>query len=319
MIRIVLAAMAALALSACNPSVKADPADPWKTLLPWNHNWAEVQKLPNGVEYIVLKKGDGKGESPLPVDQVEVNYDGRLAENGLKFDSSYDRNEPATFQLNGVIPGWTEGLQKMRPGDVFMFWIPWKQAYGEEGRGVEIPPKADLMFKVELLKVMPATTSNEANWAKVTPWPTGSADVVRRPSGLEYLAVKNGDANGANPTDADQVVVHFQGRLETVEKEDDDTPDDLRRRSIVVDTFEATEPASFPVKDLTPGWSEMVKLMRKGDRWMVRMPPALMYGHEGDGRIPADATVIYEVQLEDIAAPTKEAAPTPTGGPEAPN
>ncbi len=63
------------------------------------------------------------------------------------------RNEPASFQLNGVIPGWTDGLQKMQPGDVFMFWIPWKQAYGEERpRRMEIPPKADLMFKVELLK-----------------------------------------------------------------------------------------------------------------------------------------------------------------------
>ncbi len=320
MIRIVLAAMAALALSACNPSVKADPADPWKTLLPWNHNWAEVQKLPSGVEYIVLKQGDGKGESPKAVDQVEVNYDGRLAENGLKFDSSYDRNEPASFQLNGVIPGWTEGLQKMRPGDVFMFWIPWKLAYGEEGRGVEIPPKADLMFKVELLKVMPAITSNEGNWAKVTPWPTGSADVVRRPSGLEYLPVGNGDANSATPTDADEVIVHFQGRLESAEKEEDDTPEDLRRRSTVVDTFEAQEPASFPVDRLTPGWSELVKLMHKGDRWMVRMPPALMYGHDGDGRIPADATVIYEVQLEDFA-PQQPAGvpPTPTGGPEAPH
>ncbi len=212
MIRIVLAAMAALALSACNPSVKADPADPWKTLLPWNHSWAEVQKLPNGVEYIVLKKGDGKGDTPKAIDQVEVNYDGRLAENGLKFDSSYDRNEPATFQLNGVIPGWTEGLQKMHVGDVFMFWIPWKEAYGADGRGVEIPPIADLMFKVELLKIMPAVTSDDKAWAKVTPWPTGSADVVRRPSGLEYLPVRNGDSNSATPADTDEVIVHLQGR-----------------------------------------------------------------------------------------------------------
>lgn len=321
MIRIVLAAMAALALSACNPSVKADPADPWKTLLPWNHSWAEVQKLPNGVEYIVLKKGDGKGDTPKAIDQVEVNYDGRLAENGLKFDSSYDRNEPATFQLNGVIPGWTEGLQKMHVGDVFMFWIPWKEAYGADGRGVEIPPKADLMFMVELLKIMPAVTSDDKAWAKVTPWPTGSADVVRRPSGLEYLPVRNGDSNSATPADTDEVIVHLQGRLETVEKEEGDTPDDIRRRSIVVDTFEVQEPASFPVNGLTTGWNELVKLMHKGDRWMVRMPPGLMYGHEGDGRVPADATVIYEVQLEDFAPQAQQGAtpPTPTGTGQAPH
>jgi FKBP-type peptidyl-prolyl cis-trans isomerase len=311
MFRIVLAAMAALALSACNPSVKADPADPWKTLLPWNHNWAEVQKLPDGVEYIVLRKGDGKGPKPGELDQVEVNYDGRFATNGLVFDSSYERGETATFALNGVIPGWTKGLQEMQPGDMFMFWIPWDQAYGERGRGVEIPPKSDLMFKVELINVMPAITSDKTAWAKVTPWPTASADVVRRPSGLEYLAVKSGPADGASPTDADEVLVNFEGRLETVEKEEGDTPESIRHRSTVVSTFETQEPASFPVNGLTPGWNELVKLMHKGDRWMVRMPPSLLYANEGDGRIPPGATVIYEVQLEDFSPQAGAVPATP--------
>jgi FKBP-type peptidyl-prolyl cis-trans isomerase FkpA len=154
----------------------------------------------------------------------------------------------------------------------------------------------------------------------VTPWPTGSADVVRRPSGLEYLPVRNGDANTPTPTDSDQVMVHFQGRLETVDKEEGDTPEDIRHRSIVVDTFETQDPASFPVNQLTPGWSELVKLMHKGDRWMVRMPPTLMYGNEGDGRIPAGATVIYEVQMEDFGPQNPAGdAPTPTGNGEAPH
>lgn len=213
MIRHLLAGLAVVLLSACQPSLKIDPADPWKSLYPWNHNWKEVQKLPDGVEYVVIRKGDGKGVFPNPIDQVEVHYEGRLAKNGEVFDSSYERGETATFPLNRVIPGWTEGLQKMQPGDEFMFWIPWKEAYGEEGRP-PIPSKADLVFRVELFKVTPAVSADAAAWAKVTPWPTDSNDVVRKPSGLEYLAVESGDPNGVPPTDRDFVYVHFEGRLE---------------------------------------------------------------------------------------------------------
>jgi len=101
MFRIVLVAVTALALSACGPSVKVDPADPWASLHPWNHAAANVEKLPSGVEYVVVRKGDGKGPFPGPTDQVEVNYEGRLAPTGLIFDSSYQRNESATFALSG--------------------------------------------------------------------------------------------------------------------------------------------------------------------------------------------------------------------------
>jgi FKBP-type peptidyl-prolyl cis-trans isomerase len=285
MIRHLLAGLAVVLLAACQPSLKIDPADPWKALHPWNHNWKEVQKLPDGVEYVVIRKGDGKGVFPNPIDQVEVHYEGRLAKNGEVFDSSYERGETATFPLNRVIPGWTEGLQKMQPGDEIMFWIPWKEAYGEEGRP-PIPSKADLMFRVELFKVTPAVSADAAAWAKITPWPTDSNDVVRKPSGLEYLAVKSGDPNGVPPTDRDFVYVHFEGRLED--------------GSLVESTYETQAPVRFPMADLTPGWSELMKDMRPGDHWMVRVPPNLLYGAEGDGRIPPNATVIYEVRLDTV-------------------
>lgn len=309
MIRIVLAALAALTLAACNPSVKVDPADPWKTLHPWQHNWAEVKKLPSGVEYIIIRKGDSKGGFPSRADSVEVNYDGRFADSGEVFDSSYERKETATFGLSGVIPGWTEGLQKMQPGDMFMFWIPWKEAYGAEGRPGGIPPKADLMFQVELINIMQAAVSDAVAWKKATPWPTGSSDVVRRPSGLEYFPILSGPSDGPMPTEADEVVVHFEGRLESVDAEPGESDEDRRHRTTVLSTFETQEPLPFPVAGLTPGWAEMVKLMHKGDRWMVRMPPSLMYGGEGDGRVPPDSTVIYEVSLENIVPPQEAVAP----------
>src|SRR5215475_13687085 len=118
------AAVALLGLAACAPSAPAiDKKDPFKSLYPWNHKWSQIQKTEHGVEYIIVSKGDGKGPHPAPNDRVEVNYDGRLAANGQQFDSSYG-GDPSVFRLSDVIPGWTEGLQKMQPGDQFMFWFP---------------------------------------------------------------------------------------------------------------------------------------------------------------------------------------------------
>jgi peptidylprolyl isomerase len=284
MIRYILAAMAALALAACQPSVKINQDDPWASLYPWKHNWKDVHKLPSGVEYVVIRKGDGKGSFPSPADRVEVHYDGRFAKSGEQFDTSYG-GDPISFALNRVIPGWTEGLQKMQPGDEFMFWIPWQMAYGESGRR-EIPPRSDLMFRVELFDVIPAVASDVEAWAKVTPWPTGSSEVIRKPSGLEYLVVDSGDANGVSPDDLDYVYVHLEGRLED--------------GSEVGSTYDNQTPERFPMDELTPGWNELMRLMRPGDHWMVRMPAHLMYAEEGDGRIPPGATVIYEVRLEDV-------------------
>ena len=306
--RLVLAVVAALTLSACSPSGAVDANDPWPTLQPWNHARADVQKLPEGVEYIVVRKGDGKGPNPGPRDMVEVKYEGRIAETGLVFDSSYQRGETAKFRLNGVIPGWTQGIQKMQPGDMVMFWIPAKQAYGDRGMPPKIEPDTDLMFQVELLKVIPD------GWAKAMPWPTDSSEVQRRPSGLEYFPVESGPADGASPTDADVAIVHFEGRLEGVKAEEGESEDDLRARSVVLSTYDEGAPKDFPVKDLVPGWAEAVKLMRTGDRWMVRMPAQLAYKDEGDGRIPPDATVVWELELLAVM-PANAAGPMPGGPP----
>lgn len=292
--RLVLAAVAALTLAACTPAA-VDPNNPWAALHPWNHARADVQKLPDGVEYIVLKKGDGKGAFPGPRDKVMANYEGRLADTGQTFDSSFERGEPSEFRLNGVIPGWTSGVQKMQPGDSFLFWIPSDKAYGERGQGVDIPPNADLMFRIDLISAVADP------WGKVSPWPTDSSEIIRRPSGLEYFVIESGPADGASPTDADEVVVDFEGRNEGLAREEGESDDDYRSRTVVASTYDAGRPEYFPVKGLVPGWAETVKLMRKGDHWMVRMPPQLLYGAEGDGRIPPDGTVLYEIELHDFA------------------
>ena len=110
-----------------------------------------VVTLKSGLQYIVLREGNGK--KPKATDKVKCHYAGTLI-NGQEFDSSYKRNEPAVFPLNQVIPGWTEGLQLMQEGAKYRFFIPYILAYGESGAGGSIPPYAALIFDVELLEVM---------------------------------------------------------------------------------------------------------------------------------------------------------------------
>ncbi len=110
-----------------------------------------VTVLPSGLQYTVLREGEGR--KPAATDSVKCHYEGTLT-NGTVFDSSYRRGEPATFPLNGVIAGWTEGVQLMAEGAKFRFFIPYNLAYGERGAGQSIPPYAALIFDVELIEVL---------------------------------------------------------------------------------------------------------------------------------------------------------------------
>lgn len=105
----------------------------------------------SGLQYKVLQEGNGK--SPKATDSVRCHYEGMLID-GTLFDSSLQRGEPATFPLNGVIAGWTEGLQLMKEGAKYRFFIPYLLGYGEGGAGNSIPPYSTLIFDVELIKVL---------------------------------------------------------------------------------------------------------------------------------------------------------------------
>lgn len=109
-----------------------------------------VVVLPSGLQYKVLKEGTGK--KPTATDSVKCHYEGFLTD-GTPFDSSLQRGEPATFALNQVISGWTEGLQLMQEGAKYRFFIPYQLGYGEHGAGAAIPPYSALVFDVELLEV----------------------------------------------------------------------------------------------------------------------------------------------------------------------
>jgi FKBP-type peptidyl-prolyl cis-trans isomerase FklB len=110
-----------------------------------------VVSLPSGLQYKVLAKGEGA--TPKIDSKVEVHYAGTLID-GTEFDSSYQRGEPVSFPVNGVIPGWTEALQLMKEGDKWQLVIPPQLAYGENGAPPVIPANSALVFEVELLKVL---------------------------------------------------------------------------------------------------------------------------------------------------------------------
>lgn len=134
-------------------------AEEGKAYLEENAKKEGVQTTESGLQYEVLKEGDGV--SPAETDMVEVHYEGTLV-NGEVFDSSYERGEPTSFPLNRVIPGWTEGLQLMKEGAKYRFVIPAELAYGErEVGGGQIPPNSTLIFTVELLDVQQSESDTE--------------------------------------------------------------------------------------------------------------------------------------------------------------
>jgi len=109
-----------------------------------------VSVTDSGLQYSVLTEAEGN--KPAATDSVTVHYRGTLLD-GTEFDSSYSRGQPATFQLNQVIPGWTEGVQLMSEGSKYQFVIPYQLAYGERGAGANIGPYETLIFEVELVKI----------------------------------------------------------------------------------------------------------------------------------------------------------------------
>jgi FKBP-type peptidyl-prolyl cis-trans isomerase FklB len=130
-----------------------------QAFLEQNKTKAGVKTTASGLQYEVL--AEGSGESPKPTDRATVHYKGTLID-GTVFDSSYDRNEPATFPVNGVIPGWVEALQLMKAGAKYKLYIPPALAYAERGAGQQIGPNQALIFEVELISFAPADTPQPA-------------------------------------------------------------------------------------------------------------------------------------------------------------
>lgn len=152
--RLIICAVAALSLAACQKKALPDQSPQAKAFMAANAKQAGVQTLPSGLQYKVVRSGPATGLKPQLGDEVKVHYEGKLID-GTVFDSSYERGAPAAMPLRGLIKGWQEGLQLMRPGDEWILYVPPELGYGEEGAGGMIPPGAALIFRIELIGVLP--------------------------------------------------------------------------------------------------------------------------------------------------------------------
>jgi peptidylprolyl isomerase/FKBP-type peptidyl-prolyl cis-trans isomerase FklB len=153
--RLLLVTAAAVALSACGAHGQPSAPTPGGSAAFMTKTAKEpgVISLPDGLEYKIIKSGPANGIKPKLGDEVKVNYEGKLTD-GTVFDSSYKSGEPVVFPVGGLVPAWNEALQLMKPGDVWILYVPPALGYGPEGRG-PIPPDSVMVFKLELLGVLP--------------------------------------------------------------------------------------------------------------------------------------------------------------------
>ena len=163
MFRILMIAVAALSLAACQPKAggqgpqAGDQSAAAKAFLAKNAKEPGIVILPDGLQYKIVSSGLATGAKPHLGDDVKVNYEGKLVD-GTVFDSSYERGQPAALPLKGLVKAWQEVIPMMRPGDVWMIYVPPELGYGPEGQG-PIPGGAALIFKIELIDFLPGPGS----------------------------------------------------------------------------------------------------------------------------------------------------------------
>ena len=266
----------ALALSlAFSPTLHAEPAMP-ETPSDVQAAPADALKTASGLASKVLQAGKGD-HKPAATDTVTVHYSGWTTD-GKLFDSSVKRGQPTSFPLNGVIKGWTEGLQLMTAGEKRRFWIPANLAYGENPGGGR--PGGTLVFDVELISI------------KVAPKPpTVPEDVAKAPesadktaSGIASRVLTKGTGT-THPKATDQVKVHYSGWT---------TDGKLFDSSVMRD-----EAIVFPLNQVIAGWTEGVQLMVEGEKRRLWIPAKLAYGETPPAGAPA-GTLVFDVELLQI-------------------
>ena len=238
---------------------------------------ADAVKTASGLVTKVLTPGTGK-DHPGVSDQVKVHYSG-WTKGGKMFDSSVVRKEPASFKVDQVIKGWTEGLQLMVVGEKRRLWIPGALAYGDHPRMGA--PGGDLVFDVELLeiKVAPKPPETPAD-VKAAP-----ATAKKTASGLAYTIIKHG-AGTRSPKATDTVTVNYSGW----------TPDGKMFDS----SIPRGEPTSFALNQVIKGWTEGVQLMKVGDTARFWIPGNLAYGDKPARPGTPAGMLVFDIELLDV-------------------
>jgi FKBP-type peptidyl-prolyl cis-trans isomerase len=138
-------------VSATPPASGISDTATWTSCTPWNSASPLVKKTGSGMEYIVIASGAASGVAPTSAQEAEVFYEGRFNAGGPAFDSAFERAASATFGVAAVVPGFSEALQLMKPGDRWLVFIPSALGYGPAGRPPRIPPNSDLVFEIEMI------------------------------------------------------------------------------------------------------------------------------------------------------------------------
>lgn len=229
---------------------------------------ADSTREDSGLAWKVLTPSTSQ-ERPAAHDRVTVHYTGWTTD-GRMFDSSVQRGSPATFPLNGVIRGWTEGLQLMSVGEKRRLWIPEEMAYaGRRGR-----PQGMLVFDVELISIdrQPAPPPAPDDVA------AAPANAQRTESGLASRVLERGTGS-THPAPTDRVEVHYTGWT---------TDGNMFDSSVT-----RGQPAQFPLNRVIPGWTEGVQLMVEGEKRRFWIPANLAY----EGRPGPQGTLVFDVEL----------------------
>jgi len=236
----------------------------------------DAEKTPSGLASKVLQPGTGT-EHPSAYDTVLVHYTGWTTD-GKMFDSSVLRGQPASFRLDGVIKGWTEGVQLMTKGEKRRFWIPPQLAYGERPRGGA--PAGMLVFDIELIDFKPGPKPPPVPEDVKAP----PASAKKTKSGLAYRVLEKGKGT-RHPKATDRVVVHYTGW----------TTDGKMFDSSVM----RGEPAIFTLNQVIPGWTEGVQLMVEGEKRRFWIPANLAYGENPRPGAPA-GMLVFDIELIEI-------------------
>jgi peptidylprolyl isomerase len=227
---------------------------------------ADAGKTASGLASKVIEAGSGKIH-PSRADRVTVDYTGWTTD-GKMFDSSLPTAKAATFSLDKVIAGWTEGVQLMVAGETRRFWIPESLAYkGKEGR-----PQGTLVFDVKLISFTEPPTQTPTDFR------TPASAARRTVSGLSYQVLKPGSGH-RHPMETSTVTVHYSGWT---------TDGKLFDSSLA-----NGQPAAFALSRVIPGWTEGVQLMVEGEKTRFWIPEALAYKGQG----PVFGDLVFDIEL----------------------